>query len=147
LDKHLFIYHRKYVPLHVYNVLHGNHKTGQTLWSFVNRLKHIRKANDDQLYNTNSQRTSNMLSNVFKCFMRLISLSKKHERLTYTHRRTGTIFFFGGGWAEFAGMTWRHRFRDVIIKLYNLRRLQMKGFPLKIDIKRNMSSLAISIIS
>jgi hypothetical protein len=41
------------------------------------------KANDDQLYNTNSQRTSNMLSNVFKCFM-LILLPKKHERLTYT---------------------------------------------------------------
>jgi hypothetical protein len=28
-------------------------------------------------------KTSNMLSNVFKCFM-LISLPKKHERLTYT---------------------------------------------------------------
>jgi hypothetical protein len=48
-------------------------------------------------------------------------------------------------------MKWRHRFRDVIIKLLNnLRRLQVKGFPLKIDkrdIKRNMSSPAISIIS
>ena len=58
--------------------------------------------------------------------------------------------FLRGSWAEFARMTRRHRFRDVIIKLYNLRRLQMKGFPLKIDkrdIKRNMSSPAISIIS
>jgi hypothetical protein len=58
--------------------------------------------------------------------------------------------YFGGGWTEFARMTWRHRFRDVIIKLYNLRRLQMKGFPLKalkVDIKRNILSLAISIIS
>ena len=36
-------------------------------------------------YNTNSQRqrTSNMLSNVFRCFM-LISLPKKQERLTKT---------------------------------------------------------------
>ena len=58
------------------------------------------------------------------------------------------FFFWGGeGWAEIARMTLRHRFCDVIIKLYNLRRLQMKGFPLKIDkrdIKTNRSSLAIS---
>jgi hypothetical protein len=40
--------------------------------------------------------------------------------------------FFEGSCAEFARMTWCHRFRDVIIKLYNLRRLQMKGFSLKI---------------
>jgi hypothetical protein len=56
----------------------------------------------------------------------------------------------GEGWAEIARMTLRHRFCDVIIKLYNLRKLQMKGFPSKIDkrdIKTNRSSLAISIIS
>ena len=47
------------------------------------------------------------------------------------HRRTGTFFVCvggGGGRAEFARMTWRHRFRDVIITLYNLIRLQMKDF-------------------
>jgi hypothetical protein len=59
----------------------GNHKT-QTLWSSL-LIEAYSKANDDQLYNTNSQRTSNLLSNVFKCFM-LISLLKKHESLTYT---------------------------------------------------------------
>jgi hypothetical protein len=37
---------------------------------------------EDQLHNTNSQRASNMFSNVFKCFM-LISLPKKHESITY----------------------------------------------------------------
>jgi hypothetical protein len=53
----------------------GKHKS-QTLSSFVNR-------SISQLYNTNSQRTSNMLLNVYKFFM-LISLPKKHEMLTYT---------------------------------------------------------------
>ena len=58
--------------------------------------------------------------------------------------------FGGGGCAEFARMTCRHIFRGVIITLHSLIRLQMKGFLLKIDkrdIKRNMSSLTISIIS
>ena len=38
-------------------------------------------ANDDQLYNTNSQRTSNMLSNVFKCFMYAYFVSEETRKV------------------------------------------------------------------
>ena len=48
------------------------------------------------------------------------------------HKRAGR-FFWGEGCIEFARMTRRHRFCDVIVKLYTMRRLKMIGFPLKID--------------
>ena len=79
----LFIRVRKFVLFQYTMSCTGNHDKAQTFLSFVSRLSHIRKANEDQLYNTNSQRMSNMISNVFTCFM-LILLLKKRERLTYS---------------------------------------------------------------
>ena len=72
-----------YVLLHVYNVLHGKQLKPKLFDVLL--IKAYSKGEgifEDQIYNTNSQRASNMLSNVFKCFM-LISLPKKHESITY----------------------------------------------------------------
>jgi hypothetical protein len=81
LDKHLFIHHRNYVLLHVYNACLARKTIKPKLFDLL--LIEPYSKGERRPYNTNSQRTSNMLSNVFKCF-KLISLPKKHDRLTYT---------------------------------------------------------------